>query len=395
MKRRFRIWAVLAAAALMASACGNETAAPGKGSAPLPDVEVLVIETKPVHNVVHLPGRVQAVRTAEIRARVDGIIERRLYREGSDVEAGAELFSIDPREKQAHLNAVKAALDRAEATKANAAQDVARYEGLVAEQAISQQEYDAALARLRTAQADVSQAQAQLESARLDLDYTMIRSPIAGRAGRAQVSEGALVSAANGTLLTTVEQFDPVYVNFSQSSSDLLSIRSQVVSGALEWPTERGVGVPVHLTLEDGSVYPQAGKLDFFAMTIDQTTGTVALRAEFPNPDRMLLPGQFVNASIEAGVRPDGVTIPQRAVIMTEQGATVMLVDGDDTLAVREIEVGDQREGLWVVTGGLKKGDRLVVDGLQKLRHGQKVRVASAKAGDAPAGDKTGHGAAR
>lgn len=376
MNHRFHVGAVLVLTALMLGACGDEAANKPAASPPPLEVEVIVIEPRAVANVVHVPGRVQALRTAEIRARVDGIIEQRLYREGSDIEAGAELFAVDPREKQAHLNAVKAALDRAQATAANAAQDVARYKGLVAEQAISQQEYDAALARLRTAQADVSQARAQLESAQLDLEYTTIRSPIAGRAGRAQVSEGALVSAANGTLLTTVEQFDPVHVNFSQSSSELLSIRSQVVSGALQWPKEEG-GVAVHLTLEDGSEFPHEGRLDFFAMTIEQATGTIALRAEFPNPGRMLLPGQFVNARIDAGIRPDGVVIPQRAVTMTEQGPTVMLVDTDDKVVVRAIKVGEQKDRNWVVTDGLKAGDRLLVDGLQKLRPGQQVRVAA------------------
>ncbi|MCK9563483.1 MAG: efflux RND transporter periplasmic adaptor subunit, partial [Bacteroidales bacterium] len=276
-------------------------------------------------------------------------------------------------------SAAKAVLERAEATAANAAQDVERYRGLVAEQAISQQEYDAAMARLRTAEADVSQARAQVDSAQLNLDYTTVSTPIAGRAGRAEVSEGALVSAANATLLTTVEQHDPVYVNFSQSSSELLSFRYQFAAGALALP--EGIRMTVRLTLEDGSEYPQSGHLDFFAMTIDPSTGTVALRAEFPNPDRLLLPGQFVNARVEAGLRPEGLMIPQRAVTLTEQQALVMVVDADDIAALRTVELGNLRDGNWIIREGLSPGERVIIDGTQKVRPGQPVRPTTAPAG--------------
>ena len=382
MRDRTASRALLLLSALLLGACDSEEAGPTAAKAPpAPEVQVQVMRTEAVDNIIEVPGRVQAVRTAEIRARVDGIIQQRLYREGSDVEAGAELFAVDPREMQASLSAVKATLDRAQATEANAAQDVERYKGLVEEQAISQQEYDTAVARLRTAQADVSQAKAQLDAAQLDLDYTTISSPIAGRAGRAEVTEGALVSAANGTLLTTVEQFDPVYVNFSQSSSELLSIRSQLASGELTRP-ENG-DVAVTLTLENGSEFDQVGKLNFYAMTIDQATGTVALRAEFPNPDRLLLPGQFVNARIQAGTREEGMILPQRAVQMTEQGPTVRLVNAEDIVTVRPVEVGAQRDGKWIITSGLEPGDRVIISGLQKARPDQKVRVAEAEKSNA------------
>lgn len=375
MRYRTAFRALLIFSALLTAACGREEPASAAAQTPpAPEVEVLVMRAEAIDNIIEVPGRVQAVRTAEIRARVDGIIQRRLYREGSDVEAGAALFAVDPREMQANLSAVRASLDRAQATEANATQDVQRYKGLVEEQAISQQEYDSAVARMRTAQADVSQAKAQLDAAQLDLDYTTISSPIAGRAGRAEVTEGALVSAANGTLLTTVEQFDPVYVNFSQSSSQLLSIRSQLASGELTRPEEGDVAVT--LTLEDGSEFDQVGQVNFYAMTIDQATGTVALRAEFPNPERRLLPGQFVNARIQAGTRAEGMLVPQRAVQMSEQGPTVRLVTDDETVAVRPVEVGEQRDGKWIITGGLRPGDRVVVAGMQKARPGQKVRIA-------------------
>jgi len=229
--------ALVSATVLLLVACSDDKNAE-QPAPPPPEVAVMAVDPHPVANIIELPGRVQAVRVAEIRARVDGIIQKRLYEEGTDVEVGTPLFQIDPREMRANLKAAQAALERAEATAQNAAQDVRRYKGLVAKQAISQQEYDTALATLRTARADVSQAQANVQSAELNLEYTRVDSPIEGRAGRAQVTEGALVSAANGTLLTTVEQFDPVYVNFSQSSSDLLQIRAQIASGELKLPEE-------------------------------------------------------------------------------------------------------------------------------------------------------------
>ncbi len=318
----------------------------------------------------------QAVRTAQVRARVDGIVERRLYDEGSDVEAGQALFRIDPRELRANANAVAASLMRAEATAANAAQDVDRYQGLVEDQAISKQEYDAALARLRTAQADVAQTRAELESAKLNLGYTTVTAPIGGRAGRAQVTEGALVSAAAATLLTTIEQLDPVYVNFSQSSASLLSIRREIAAGTLKVPALGRVSV--QLMLEDGSVYRQRGHLNFLDLSIDQATGTAAVRAEFPNPDRVLLPGQFVRARIEAGVRPNGFLIPQRAVQVSPSGASVLIVDEGNKVAARPVKLGSQQGGEWIIREGLAAGDRVIVEGLQKVQAGASVRIADA-----------------
>jgi membrane fusion protein (multidrug efflux system) len=286
------------------------------------------------------------------------------------------LFRIDPRELRAQVSAVAASLQRAEATAANAAQDVERYEGLVEDQAISKQEYDAALARLRTAQADVAQTRAQLESAKLALSYTTVTAPISGRAGRAQVTEGALVSAASATLLTTIEQLDPVYVNFSQSSAYLLSIRRDIAAGRLNVPQ---LGrVEVTLILEDGSTYPHKGHLDFLDLAIDEATGTAAVRAEVQNPDRVLLPGQFVRARINAGERPNVFLLPQRAVQLSASASTVFVVDENDTVSVRPIRTGALRGSEWVVLDGLKPGDRVVVDGVQKIQPGATVRIAQA-----------------
>jgi len=361
------------AAALLLAACSKSSAPPAP---PPPEVAVITVSAQPIVNVIELPGRLQAIRTAEVRARVDGIVERRLYTEGTDVRAGQPLFAIDPRELRAKLSAAEAALARAEATAANAQQDVTRYKGLVAQQALSQQEYDAAVARLRTAEADVAQSRAQIAAARLNLGYTTVTAPIAGRAGRAMVTEGALVSGAAATLLTTIEQMDPIYANFSQSSSDLLALRNRISSGAIQVPAPNNV--PVHLVLEDGSDYRLPGRLDFVAMNIDEATGTAALRALFPNPQRTLLPGQFVRGRIEAGVQAKGLLIPQRAVTVTPQGATVMVVNAKDIAEVRSVKVGALEGGSWVIQTGLDPGERVIVDGLQKAAPGKPVKPVTA-----------------
>lgn len=333
----------------------------------------MTVTPRPIADIIDLPGRVQAVRIAEIRARVTGIVQKRLYEEGTEVEVGMPLFQIDPREMRAELKAAQATLERARATAQNAEQDVRRYKGLVAKQAISQQEYDTALATLRSARADVSQAEASVQSAELNLEYTTVESPIRGRAGRAQVTEGALVNASEGTLLTTVEQFDPVYVNFSQSSSNLLEIRARIASGELELP--EGGRVEVKLILENGGEYPHPGYVNFYAMSINETTGTVAVRAEFPNPDKLLLPGQFVRARVNAGTRPNGVLIPQRAVVVNDQGARVLLVGDDDKVASREVELGGLQGGGWIIRNGLNEGDVVIVEGGGSVRSGAAVRT--------------------
>jgi membrane fusion protein, multidrug efflux system len=371
LKTLMKITVALSLVVLCLTSCNkNEPPSPP----PPPEVTVMTIESEPVSNTMEVPGRLEAVRTAEVRARVDGIVQRRLYQEGTDVREGQPLFAIDPRELRARQSAAQAALERAEATAANAARDVERYEGLVAKQAISQQEYDTAVARLRTAQADVAQARAQVDAARLGLSYTTVTAPISGRAGRAQVTEGALVSAGAATLLTKIEQIDPIYVNFSQSSSDVLQLRKEVASGALQMP-ER---VAAQLILEDGSVYPHPGVLNFVDLRLDERTGTAALRAEFPNPDRSLLPGQFVRIRIEAGVRAAGLLVPQRAVTVTPQTATVMVVGAEDVVESRPVTLGELQGSSWVILAGLAPGDRVIVDGLQKVQPGKPVRVVSA-----------------
>lgn len=372
--RRLRV--VYGSAIALALAACSQSAPP---QMPPAEVTVVTVSSAPVPNVIELPARVQAFRTAEVRARVDGIIERRLFDEGSFVGAGKSLFQIDPRQMRAASNAANASLARAQASATNARQVVNRYQPLLADQAISRQEYEAAIAAQRTAEADVQSARAQLDSARLNLGYASVTAPISGRVGRAQVTEGALVSAGQGTLLTTIEQIDRVYVNFSQSSADLMALRNDIGSGKLNLPQlER---VEVQLVLEDGRVHPVVGHLDFLDLSINEATGTAALRAEFPNPGNILLPGQFVRARILAGTRPDGVRIPQRAVKMAAEGASVMVLDAKNNATARSVKVGELSDGQWSILEGLKPGDRVVVDGAQKIQPGKPVKPVPYKPG--------------
>ena len=368
-----------AVVAIALAACAQEA----PPAPPPPEVEVMTIRPGAVAHVIELPGRVAAVRTAEVRARVDGIVERRVYEEGTDVRAGQLLFRVDPRERRADYEAALATLRRSEATARNAAQVVGRYQPLVGQQAISKQEYDAAVAQQRGGQADVANARAQADRARLTLDYTNVAAPISGRVGRAEVTEGALVSASSATLLTRIEQLDPIYVNFSQSSSDLMQLRRDMAAGLVKSADLNSIRVA--LQLEDGTPYGPSGRLDFLDMAVDESTGTVSLRAEFPNPNRYLLPGQFVRAKVRAGVDARGITVPQRAVQIGPKGASVLVIGQNNIATTRQIRVGDLQGSNWVVTDGLKPGDRVIVNGLQMARPGAPVRIAGARPPAAPA----------
>lgn len=280
-------------ASLLLAACSQteETQPPQAMS-----VEIYTVKSQPIPNVIELPGRIEAVRTAEVRARVTGIVQQRLYQEGTDVRAGQPLFRIDPSELRANYAQSKASLDRARATAANAHAVVERYRPLVAEDAISRQEFDAAVAASREADANVAQIRAQLDASGLQLGYTTVRAPISGRAGRAEVTEGALVSAGSATLMTRVEQTSPVYVSFSQSSSKMLEARRKIEAGELD--LQESDRVPIKLLFSDGSEYPIEGYIDFLAFSVDPETGTMEIRAEIPNPNGLLLPGEFVRARI-------------------------------------------------------------------------------------------------
>lgn len=328
-------------------------------------------------DVIELPGRIEAVRTAELRARVDGIVQRRFYEEGSDVAAGATLFLIDPRDRRAALQAAQGDLNRARAVRANAAAVVKRYTPLVARRAVSAQEYDAAVSDLRQADAQVTQTGATAERARLELSYTRVTAPIAGRAARAEVTEGALVSAAGATLMTRIDQLSPVYAVFSESNSAILDMQRDIQSGALRVPRLRQV--EVRLVLENGAEYGPVGKLDFADLSVDPTTGGQVIRARFPNSARLLLPGQFVRGRISAGTIANGVRVPQRAVQISDKQASVLTLDRRGTATERVVQLGPLESGYWTIKSGLKPGERIVVDGWQNVQTGQKVQVRPAR----------------
>jgi membrane fusion protein (multidrug efflux system) len=340
---------------------------------PPPLVDVVTVQSSAVPNIIELPGRIEAVRTAEVRARTDGIVEARLYREGTDVAEGQPLFRIDQRDYRAQVEQAQAALARAQAARANAASIVRRYQPLVAERAVSAQEFDAAQSELRQADATIADARAALSRAQLQLSYTIVRAPIAGRVGRAQVTEGALVSATQATPLTQVDQMSPIYAVFTQSSSALTEMIRQSRSGGVALPALSNI--TVRLTLEDGTEYGPTGRLDFAGQTVDPTTGSQQLRAQFPNPNRALLPGQFVRAHVSAGTIRDGISIPQRAVQLSNQAASVMVVDNGGTVQARPITLGGQVGSNWVILSGLKPGEKVITEGWQKVQPGQKVRV--------------------
>ena len=334
-------------------------------------------------NVLELPGRVEPVRVAEVRARVTGIVQQRLYEEGTDVGQGQPLFRIDPAELRASYAQTQASLERAKATAANANAVVQRYRPLVEENAISGQEFDAAQAAAREANANVAQIQAQLKSASLQLGYTTVRAPIAGRAGRAAVTEGALVSQPEGTLMTRIEQVSPIYVSFSQSATEVLQIRRAIAAGELALSADDAV--EVRLVFPDGTEYEIPGLIEFLDFTVDEATGTIELRAEFPNPDGLLLSGEFVNARIYAGKATDVIAIPQAAVTVADSGGTVMIVDKDGKAALRPIKLGRLVGDKWVVESGLQPGDRVIVSNLQKLQPGMPVQIANTPNGRAVA----------
>ena len=372
----------LLAGALVFVLCACSASQTAQQDQPVPVRTITVSETD-LDNVIELPGRVEPVRVAEVRARVTGIVQKRLYEEGTDVRQGQPLFRIDPAELRASYAQTQASLDRARATAANANAVVERYRPLVAENAISGQEFDAAQAAAREANANVAQMRAQLRSASLQLGYTTVRAPISGRAGRAAVTEGALISQSEATLMTRIEQISPIYVSFSQSATEVLQIRRAMASGALD--LQDGDAVEVRLSFADGTDYSPPGLIQFFDFSVDEATGTVQLRAEFPNPDGLLLSGEFVKARIYAGKVTNVVAVPQRAITVTQSGGTVLIVDKSGKAALRKVKLGQLVDDKWVIKSGLVPGDRVIVSNLQKLQPGAAVRIANSSTGRKPA----------
>ena len=361
-------------ALLALGACGDKKpdAQAQPAGMPPPEVSVVTIAPERVAITNELPGRVEATRTAQVRARVPGIVQKRLFTEGSDVKAGTVLFRIDPASLQAALSNVEATRARAEANLAQATLKVNRYRPLVQTNAISRQEFDDALAAQKQAQAELQAARASQQTANLNLGYATVTAPISGRIGRAQVTEGALVGQGEATPLATIQQLDPIYVNLTQSSSELLKLRQAMAAGKLK--TVGRDQASVSLVTEDGTPYPQTGKLLFSDLAVDQSSGAITLRAEFPNPDRFLLPGMYVRARLEQAVNESAITVPQQAVQRDNSGASVMTVGADGKVAPRPVRTGSAQGDKWIVTEGLKEGDVVIVEGLQKIQPGAPVK---------------------
>lgn len=356
--------------ALLLAGCGPSPSpgTPVAAAAP-PPVEVGVVTVAPgaVGLLVDLPGRTEASRIAQVRARVAGIVKRQLFREGSDVRAGQPLFQIDDAPYRAALAGAEAALARAEANVLQTRAQAERYQPLAEAKAVSQQDLVSAQAAFAQAQADVAAAKAARQTAQINLDYAAVGAPIAGRIGRALVTEGALVGQGEATQLALVQQIDPLFVNFTQSAADVLRLRRAIAAGQLR----RAPGadaVSVRVVLEDGSLYPLPGRLLFSDLSVDPGTGQITLRAELPNPKGALLPGLYVRVQLEQAQAQGAVTLPQQAVAQSAQGASVMVVGADRRVAQRAVKLGPAQEAQWVVLEGLAAGEQVVVDGFQKLR---------------------------
>lgn len=362
--------AVALAAALALGACGQKSDAPAAGASPrAPEVGVITVQPRDIGLVTELPGRLEASRVAEVRARAAGILQKRLFREGSDVKAGQQLFLIDSAPYQASVAQAEASVAQAEASLAQSRALAERYRPLVAVNAISKQEYDNAVAAQKTAEANVAAAKAALTTSRINLGYATVTAPISGRIGRALVTEGALVGQGTPTELAVIQQIDPLYINFTQSASEAIKLKAAMASGKYKQSSANAANVRV--VLEDGIVYPQTGRLLFTDLTVDATSGQVTLRAEVPNPERALLPGLYVRVRLEQAQVDNGILLPQQAVTRSGKADTVMVVGPDNHVTPRVVKLGPAQGSNWVVLDGLKSGEQVMVDGFQKLPRGK------------------------
>ena len=363
----------LALAAIL-SGCGKKEVAPVAPAASMPpaQVGVITVALADVGLITELPGRLEASRVAQVRARAAGILQNRLFTEGSDVKAGQALFQIDASPYQATFASAQASLARAEANLMQASAQAERYKPLAEAKAISQQEFVSAQAAQKQADADVAIGKAAVQTAGINLDYARITAPISGRIGRSLVTEGALVGQGEATQLAVIQQTDPLYVNFTQSASEVMKLRRAMEAGQLKRAGTQAASVRV--VLEDGTEYARAGKLLFSDLTVDATTGQITLRAEVPNPGGALLPGLYVRVRLEQAQAGNAIALPQQAVTRSPQGDSVMVVTADGKVSPRPVKVGGQQNGQWVILDGLKAGEQVMVDGFQKLRGGAPVK---------------------
>lgn len=375
ISRRARVTAamVLATGMMLAGCHGNQDAAP---AATPPEVGVVTIQPASTALMTELPGRVSAALVAEVRPQVGGIVQKRLFTEGAQVKAGEVLYQIDPASYQAAYDNARGAVAKSRALLAAARLKAQRYKELLDIQGVSRQDYDDARASLESYEAEVTANEATLQGARIDLQRTRITAPITGQIGKSSVTAGALVTASQTTALATVQQLDTVFVDIVQSSAELLRLRSRLAEGSMQ----QG-GADVRLVLEDGSTYAETGKLQFTDVSVEPTTGAVTLRATFANAGHRLLPGMYVRAVLQEGVDGNALLVPQKGVSRDAKGnPTVMVLGRDNRIAVRQVGTSRSVDGNWVIASGIAAGDRVVVDGLQKVRDGMIVTPIGAGA---------------
>lgn len=366
------------AAGLNVLRCNTQEAAP-RPQGP-PEVAVATMSPEPIELITELPGRVWPYLVAEVRPQVSGIIQKRLFEEGSDVRAGDVLYQIDPAPYEAAYSRAKAALAAAEANLPAAKARVERYKNALAERAVSRQDYDEAVAALEQAQATIELRRAEVESARIDLSYTPIKAPISGRIGKSNITVGALVTAHQPTPLATIQQIDPIYVDVTQSTAELLRLKQGMETGRLSKDDENQRRV--RLRLEDGTPYPLDGTLQFRDVTVDPSTGSFILRIVFPNPEHLLLPGMFVRALVREGIVQNAILVPQQAVSRDHKGNPVaLIVDAEGKVQQKTLAADRAIGNKWLVSSGLELGDRVIVEGLQKVRPGMPVKTVPFDAG--------------
>jgi membrane fusion protein (multidrug efflux system) len=365
---------------LALASCEQKTAEVPPAAA-RPEVSVVTLHARSVAITAQLAGRTSASQIADVRPQVSGIIQSRLFKEGSEVAAGDALYQIDPSSYQAAYDSAAAALQKAQAAIPTAQAKAGRYQQLIKTSAVSQQDYDDALATLAQAKADVASAAASVEAARINLAFTKVTAPIGGRVDASTVTAGALVTAQQTTALTTIRKLDPINVDVTESSTNLLAFRKAVAEGRLK---TFGPNVAVKLNLETGTTYDQAGKLQFATANIEPTTGSFTVRAEFPNPERLLLPGMYVRAEIEEGVAPNSILVPQRAVTYNSKGeATAKFIGTDGKVADRVLTVRQNIGNNWLVDGGVADGDKIIVEGGQLVRTGSEANAIEVTVDDA------------
>jgi len=365
---------ILAVLLISLSLAGCEQGPHAPPPPPVVEVTTVTVSTKSVVLTTELPGRTTAYRVAEIRPQVNGLVQKRLFTEGSGVKAGQALYQIDPAPFQVALDNAKAALRKAEASLPAVRSRAKRFEGLLAAKAVSQQDYDDAAAALKQAEAEIEYWKATVAAARINLDYTRITAPISGQIGKSNVTEGALVSAYQPTSLATIQQLDPIYVDVTQSTAELLRLKRRIESGSLNQNEKNQK--KVRLILEDGSEYPLEGNLVFRDVTVDPSTGSVTLRIIFPNPDGVLLPGMFVRAVVQEGVNNQAILVPQEAVSRGPKGnPRTLIVDAEGIVQLRRITIDRAMGNQWLVASGLTAGERIIIEGMQKVRPGAKVKA--------------------